>query len=176
LGSCVLKRPEAARIVQDTLLHFEGVRYHLLAWCVMSNHVHVVVTPKDDHKLCDILHSWKSFTAQKINKLSGKKGPLWERESFNHLVRKAEHVDAFAEYTNENPVDAGFVKRPQDWAFSSAGHGAGGFQPVPMEFVDPRTSPFIEPRSRGELPHLHKPGGTYFITWRLLDAVILDPG
>ena len=41
-----------------------------------------------------------------------------------------------------------------------------------MDLIDPRTDPFITPRWRGELPHLYKPGGSYFITFRLHDAVL----
>ena len=41
----------------------------------------------------------------------------------------------------------------------------------PLDFTDPRTTPFVEPRSRGELPHLYKEGGSYFVTFRLRDAV-----
>ena len=40
-----------------------------------------------------------------------------------------------------------------------------------IDFVDPRTLPFVEMRSRGELPHLYKEGGSYFVTFRLWDAV-----
>lgn len=41
-----------------------------------------------------------------------------------------------------------------------------------MEFTDPRKTPFVPVRSRGELPHLYKPGGIYFVTFRLADAVL----
>ena len=173
-GSCILRRPDIARIVQDALLHFEGQRYHLCAWCIMPNHVHVVLQPLAGHELQDILHSWKSFTATKINRLLHRQGALWERESFNHLIRRAEHVERFVYYTEHNPVAAGFTAAPKDWPFSSCGADlstcGAGFQPAPLEFVDPRKTPFVEPRSRGELPHLQKEGGTYFITWCLLDA------
>jgi hypothetical protein len=40
-----------------------------------------------------------------------------------------------------------------------------------IDFVDPRTLPFVETRSRGELPHLYKEGSSYFVTFRLWDAV-----
>ncbi|MDP2897030.1 MAG: type ISP restriction/modification enzyme [bacterium] len=180
-GTCILRRPDIARIVQDALLHFEGQRYHLCAWCIMPNHVHVVVQALAGHELQDILHSWKSFTATKINRLLHRQGALWERESFNHLIRRAEHVERFVYYTEHNPVAAGLTAAPKDWPFSSCGAGlstcggglstcGAGFQPAPLEFVDPRKTPFVEPRSRGELPHLQKEGGTYFITWCLLDA------
>jgi REP element-mobilizing transposase RayT len=41
-----------------------------------------------------------------------------------------------------------------------------------MPFIDPRKTPFVSLKTRGELPHLYKPGGTYFVTYRLWDAVI----
>ena len=68
-GDCWMKRDEVAQTVADALLHFDQERYILLAWCVMPNHVQAVVKPLNNHKLPEILHSWKSFTANKINKL-----------------------------------------------------------------------------------------------------------
>ena len=87
-GSCVLHDPKVAEIVQKALLNFEGDRYRLAAWCIMPNHVHVVLTPLGEHGLSDILHSWKSFTSNKINKAIGHKGPLWElMQSLDHNLR-----------------------------------------------------------------------------------------
>ena len=40
-GACWLRQPAVAEMVQDNLRHFDGQRYHLLAWCVMPNHVHM---------------------------------------------------------------------------------------------------------------------------------------
>ena len=69
LGSCLLRRPEAAQIVNSALSHFDGDRYELIAWCVMPNHVHVIFTPGASHTCDKILHSWKSFTAHAINRV-----------------------------------------------------------------------------------------------------------
>jgi REP element-mobilizing transposase RayT len=46
-----------------------------------------------------------------------------------------------------------------------------------MSIINPRSSPFARLKSRGELPHLYKPGGIYFVTFRLFDAVTsrIDP-
>ena len=64
---------------------------------------------------------------------------------------------------------AGLCATPRDWPFSSCG---AGFQPAEeLQFIDPRKTPFAPIKGRGELPHLHKEGGTYFVTFRLLDAV-----
>jgi len=43
-GECWLKNPVIAQMVVDALKYFEGTRYHLHAWCVMPNHLHVVFT------------------------------------------------------------------------------------------------------------------------------------
>ena len=119
-GSLVLKRPEVAGIVEKSLTHFQGDRYGLHAWVVMPNHVHAVLTPSKDHQLPDILHSWKSFTASRVNRLLGRSGRLWQRESFDHVVRSRESLLKLIHYTEENPVAAGLCRRAEDWPFSSA--------------------------------------------------------
>lgn len=153
-GSCVLKRAETATLVQNALLFFERQRYYLSAWSVMPNHVHVVVTPAAGFSLTRILHSWKSFTAKAINELLDRHGPLWERESFDHLIRSAADWERSVQYTEQNPVAAGLCRSPELWPFSSRGIG---FKCSPeLTFVDPRSTAFAMMRSRGELPHLYR--------------------
>ena len=121
LGSCLLADPRAATIVGDALTFFDGERYHLHAWCVMPNHCHAVYTPLGESVPEDIHHSWKSFTAHRINRLLRRRGPLWERESFDHLVRSVEDADRFVRYVEENPIAADLCRRPEDWPYGSAG-------------------------------------------------------
>jgi REP-associated tyrosine transposase len=66
-GSCLLAQPPHAKMMQDTLFHFEESRYHIHAWVVMPNHVHVLVEPLDGWALSKIVASWKKFSARKIN-------------------------------------------------------------------------------------------------------------
>jgi len=165
-----LRLAENASIIQENLLHFEGMRYHLAAWCIMPNHVHVVMQPMGENALKSILHSWKSYTANAINNRMQLQGALWEREAADHILRCSDHIAYFTNYINNNPVAAGLAKTPEAWPFSSAGIG---FKSSIQEFIDPKNTPFANMTSRGELPHLAKEGGTYFLTWRLLDAVIL---
>lgn len=110
-GKKWLARPEAASVITDSLQHFHGERYWLWAFCVMPTHVHVVVQPLDRQPLESILHSWKSFTANKVNTLLGRTGAVWQQEYFDHLVRNAESLDYFIRYTIENPIKAGL----KDW-------------------------------------------------------------
>jgi REP element-mobilizing transposase RayT/tRNA1(Val) A37 N6-methylase TrmN6 len=98
MGECYLKDPQLAKIVADALTYFDGDRYHLGEWVVMPNHVHVVVTPLGNHKLSEITHSWKSFTANQINKYLNRRGQLWQKESYDQIVRSPQHLERVQTY------------------------------------------------------------------------------
>lgn len=97
-GSCVLKRREAKQIMIDALHYFEGERYRLGCFAIAGNHVHVLVAPMAGIDLSDILHSWKSFTGNAINKAVGQQGRLWMDESFDRLVRDRVHLERVEAY------------------------------------------------------------------------------
>jgi putative transposase len=65
-GSCVLRQPRIAGMVEDSLRSFDGQRYYLLAWVVMPNHVHVLFQPAKGGSVAKIVASWKRFTATQI--------------------------------------------------------------------------------------------------------------
>jgi len=119
-GACWLSKPEIADLVADALRHFHGQRYELRAWVVMPNHVHAVVWPMPGHTLSDILHSWKSFTSSKANKIVNRSGEFWQTESFDHWIRDDEEHARLVAYVENNPVKARFCKAPEDWKWSSA--------------------------------------------------------
>ncbi|HEV7301986.1 MAG TPA: helicase C-terminal domain-containing protein [Tepidisphaeraceae bacterium] len=110
-GGCILSDPETGHVVADALRHFDGERYALLAWCVMPNHVHAVLQPRDGHELADIMHSWKSYTAHAINKARGEEGAVWQDESYDHLVRDAQELRHCVEYAWGNAEKSGI----KDW-------------------------------------------------------------
>jgi REP element-mobilizing transposase RayT len=105
-GACWMKEERIAGIVANALKHFEDERYDLLAWCVMPNHVHVVVRPREGLELADILHSWKSFSAKEANKVLGRKGELWQAEYYDHLIRDEKDFEHCVEYVLRNPEAA----------------------------------------------------------------------
>ena len=74
-------------------------------YVIMPNHVHVLVRPIMEHKLPDILHSWKSFTSHAIGKALGRTGALWQDESFDHIVRDEHQLERFGLYIAENPSE-----------------------------------------------------------------------
>lgn len=66
-GSCSLRDERVARLVEEALLHFDGLRYHLLAWVIMPNHVHTLIEILPGYPLAEVVHTWKSFTAKRAN-------------------------------------------------------------------------------------------------------------
>ena len=105
-GSCVLRRPELATIVADSLLYFDSDRYCMGDFVVMPNHVHLLAafaTAEMMKKQCD---SWLHYTAFRINQELGKKGKFWQQEPFDHLVRSLEQYDYLRKYIADNPKKA----------------------------------------------------------------------
>lgn len=133
-----LADPRVGKIVRDNLGHHDGRLYQLLAYCIMPNHVHLLILPAGspmvpdeefavgevaDHAspLSRIMHSLKSYTATHANRVLARTGPFWQRESYDHWVRDEEELERIVLYIRGNPVKAGLVREPQDWKFSSCG-------------------------------------------------------
>src|SRR6266567_7424617 len=85
----------------------------------MPNHVHVVIEPHA--RLPKITKSIKGFTARAANKIPSRTGePFWQDESYDRLIGNPEERNRIIRYIERNPVSAGLVERPEEWAWSSA--------------------------------------------------------
>lgn len=124
-GKCLLKSPEIRTVIMDALHHFDRERYLLHDAVIMPNHVHVVFSPLEENTIADILHSWKSFTAKEINKITGDEGRFWQPEYYDRLVRGPKHYEKVKSYIAENPEKANL----SDGAFSY--YNAGGTPALP---------------------------------------------
>ena len=124
-GSCLLKQPEFRQVVRSALHHFDGQRYSLDAYVIMPNHVHVLVTLKEGEELSKILHSWKSFTAKEINKMTGAEWAVWQDETFDRMIRSREHEQFVRDYIWKNPAMAGLSEALFDW-YENTGEDTGG--------------------------------------------------
>jgi Rad3-related DNA helicase/REP element-mobilizing transposase RayT len=108
-GECWLRREDIGGVVARSLRHFDGDRYRLIAWCVMPNHVHAVVTPFPNYDLPAILHSWKSYSAHVINDILRRDGAVWQDEYYDHLVRDEADLNRAIDYVWKNPEEAGLT-------------------------------------------------------------------
>ena len=119
-GEGWLRVPEIANILQETLLKWDGERYRLIAWVIMPNHGHILLSPFEGHRVSDIMHSIKSFTAHFANDLLKRKGRFWAKEYFDRYIRDQRHFANTLAYIENNPVKAKLCKLPCEWPYSSA--------------------------------------------------------
>ena len=105
-GDCLLKQPEIATVVAEALRRFDRDRYVLDSWVIMPNHLHALVQVQTGFALSDILHSWKSFTAKAINRMTGRQGTLWQDENYDRIVRDFDELQGYRDYIARNPQDA----------------------------------------------------------------------
>lgn len=115
-----LTDPRIGSIVEDVILQADGERYALFAWCIMPDHVHVVIRQGPGARLDRIVQAWKSATAHRINTALGRRGRVWAREYFDRFMRDDDQFKATIAYVESNPVRAGLVERAEAWRFSSA--------------------------------------------------------
>ncbi|MEM6468342.1 MAG: transposase [Planctomycetota bacterium] len=109
-GTCILRKPDLAQIVADSLLYFDGERYHMGDFVVMPNHVHLLASFHDAERMRRQFGSWLRWTAMKINSATGAKGHFWQEEPFDHLVRSNAQLEYLRKYIKENPLRAKLKK------------------------------------------------------------------
>ncbi len=109
-GACLLRRHDCAKVVAETLRHFEGERVVMISFVVMPNHVHAVFVQNPEFLLEKLIRSWKGFAARQINKLLGRSGNFWQRDYFDRLVRDEIHFANCIRYIRRNPEKARLSK------------------------------------------------------------------
>ncbi len=119
-GNAWMNRPDIAAIVINSIQYFAGEKYELGAWCVMPNHVHLIVSIKDGYELSDVMHSIKRHSAKEANALLGRSGEFWQKESYDHIIRDGDDYWNQRAYILGNPA-AAWLK---DWKF--VGEGRAG--------------------------------------------------
>jgi putative transposase len=126
---CVFSDPICADIMQSALRFFDGDKYDLQAWCVMPNHVHVLLVT-DPHVLMGrIVKSWKHSVAWRINKMHGTERPIFAKDYFDRFVRNLKQAETAIHYVEANPVKAKLVSEACAWQWSSASFRAQGWMP-----------------------------------------------
>jgi putative transposase len=90
-------------LVKEALLHFDGQRYQIFAYVVMDDHVHVLFIPLADWEVGAITHTWKSFTANQMQRRFHRRGAVWRDESLDRIVRNDEEFQEKGNYILDNP-------------------------------------------------------------------------
>jgi putative transposase len=107
------------QIVIDTCLAGNGRKFCLYAVVAMSDHGHVVLAPKYDANgpvsIAEIMQAIKGASAHRTNKALGRRGKIWEEESFDRALRREESIGDKVDYILGNPVGAGLATYPLEY-------------------------------------------------------------
>jgi REP element-mobilizing transposase RayT len=100
------------------LAHYaEKFGFRLLAYCLMDNHVHLAIET-GKAPLSRIMAGLQSSYTQQFNRRHGRVGHLFQGRYKAFLIEKDRYALALLRYIHENPVKAGVVAKPQDYAWS----------------------------------------------------------
>lgn len=117
------------------LLHLREVAgklgCHMHAYCLMTNHVHLLLTPPSPESCTVLMRNLGQRYVQHFNKAHGRSGTLWEGRFRSFLVESARYVLACHRYIEQNPVRAKIVHGPADYPWSSHRANAG-LRPDPL--------------------------------------------
>ena len=116
-----LKNPHIANMIVEAI-HYNGYRlnhYKLHAYVIMSNHVHLLITPKVP--LPKLTQSLKGITAKRANEILNRTGqPFWQEETYDHHIRNGREFNKIRIYIEQNPVKAGLATEPAQYPWSSS--------------------------------------------------------
>jgi REP element-mobilizing transposase RayT len=101
----------AKEIASNAILHFNTVRYNLLACVVMDDHVHIVLTPQPEWPLSKLVQNRKSYSAHEVNKRLNRQGPVWLDESYDRIMRDERELNEKMAYISTILLSAGLKSR-----------------------------------------------------------------
>jgi REP element-mobilizing transposase RayT len=118
----ILAVPAAAEVVIESLAHVRRRgQIKLLAFVVMPDHYHAVLSLLPGHDLSDLMRRIGSYTANRIRRLLELDQPMWQADGFfDRACRNDKEVYDAVEYVHDNPVRKGLMAVPEEWPFSSA--------------------------------------------------------
>ncbi len=121
----------------------------LHAYVLMSNHVHLLMTPTHGQSLGKVMKQLNERYVQAINRTHQRTGPLWEGRFRSCLVDSEAYLLACYRYIELNPVRAGLVSHPQAYPWSSHRANATGMPGRPLTAHERFLALGPEPGTRG---------------------------
>ena len=112
--------PAERQVAFEVITSGNELRYRLIIAVVMPDHVHILlqaVAHDGPVGLSKVMHHIKGFSALKINRLRGRKGPLWEGRSHNRLIYSKMEFEKMMRYVYENPREGGLSDNPEDYPY-----------------------------------------------------------
>ena len=121
---------------EDRLVYLRLLRQHagrfglsVLGYCLMTNHVHLIATPHQEHSLAKAVGRTHFLYTQYINRMHGRAGHLWQNRFFSCAMQEV-HAWRALRYVERNPVRAGIVRVAWRFRWSSAATHVGESDPT----------------------------------------------
>jgi REP element-mobilizing transposase RayT len=118
-----------ARTLSEKIHAMDGQHFRVLAYCIMPNHVHLLIesiiaeylkhrgkTAKSP--ITDALRLLKGNTGRSCNLLLQQSGAFWHHESYDHYARDEQELERIIKYILHNPVQAKLVEDWKKWQFT----------------------------------------------------------
>jgi len=113
--------PTADRMFIEVLYEVRSeTAFHLLAFVVMPDHMHLVLGPPASRRLAQVLQLVKGRFSHRYNAKTGRSGPLWQSRYHERTLRSEDELFAAIEYVHRNPVAAGLTREASAFPWSSA--------------------------------------------------------
>lgn len=114
----------AKDIVFSAFKFHDGKKYKLIACVVMDTHAHCILQPMEQsggscYSLAQIMHSIKSYSANRIQRVLNVNGKIWQDENYDRIIRDEEEYLEKMNYIANNPLKAMIVEKPEEykWLF-----------------------------------------------------------
>jgi putative transposase len=130
------------RYLERIIQYSSAYKLEIIGYCIMSNHVHFVVIPREKNSISKTLQIVHMMHTQSINKAKGWKGHLWHSRFFSCPLDD-KHLWLALRYVEQNPVRAGIVKLAIDYPWSSA-RGHCGLSDDPVTSLVPEFSDMFD--------------------------------
>jgi REP element-mobilizing transposase RayT len=146
-------------IVESLAFCMKNKGLKLYAWCLMTNHIHLICRTEEPFRMSDFIRDFKQYTAKKVLEeirattecrkdwmlyrfeFEGKndkritKYRFWQDKSHPIELFSNEFINGRMNYIHQNPVRTGFVANAEDYLYSSARNYAGLDSLIQIEMI-----------------------------------------
>ncbi len=105
-------------------------RFRIENFCIMGNHIHLMIRPDSKDSLSRIMQWILSVFAMAYNKIHGFTGHVWGCRFFSRIVDSFQQYLKVFKYIDDNPVEANQVENVRDWKYGGLWHDRHGLRTV----------------------------------------------
>ena len=119
VDKCLSKAMREPLDLPNIMKNNNGRIFSLLAYCIMPDHYHLLVKLQSEYSFSKYMNNIENSYSRYFNTLNKRKGPLWQSQFKAAVIEDNETLLHVHRYIHLNPVTSDFVKKPEEWKWSS---------------------------------------------------------